>query len=61
MNAKSNDFEVHPRGTAQEIALYRELAREIESVTEQYGSVVPLQIMNVYAKLLAHYDAYNGD
>lgn len=49
------DFEVHPIGTFGEIKLSRELAREIEQVTQQYGNVVPSSILNVYYKLREYY------
>ena len=49
------DFEVHPRGTAEEIKLSRALAKEIEQITHQYGGVVPHNVMLAYNRLLAHY------
>ena len=49
------DFEVHPIGTAIELKLSRELAREIEQITQQYGGVVPQNVLNVYFKLKNHY------
>lgn len=50
-----SDFETHPRGTAKEITLSRDLAREIEQVTRQYGNVVPENVLNAYYKLKEHY------
>jgi hypothetical protein len=50
-----SDFEVHPIGTAQEIKLSRDLAREIEQVTRQYGNVVPENVLNAYYKLKEYY------
>ena len=49
------DFEVHPRGTAEEIALSRALANQIEQITHQYGGVVPHNVMLAYNKLCDHY------
>jgi hypothetical protein len=50
-----SDFEVHPIGTAQEIKLSRDLAREIEQVTRQYGNVVPEDVLNAFYKLKEYY------
>lgn len=50
-----NDFEVHEIGTLKEIQLARELAREIDSCLEQYGAVIPQNVLRVYHKLKAHY------
>jgi hypothetical protein len=50
-----SDFEVHEIGTAREIKLSRDLAREIEQVTEQYGNVIPQSVLNAYYKLREHY------
>jgi hypothetical protein len=50
-----NDFEVHPRGTAREIKLSRDLAREIDQVTRQYGNVVPEDVLNAFYKLKEYY------
>lgn len=50
-----SDFEVHPIGTAREIRLSRDLAREIEQVTEQYGKVIPLNVLIAYNKLREYY------
>ena len=50
-----NDFEVHDIGTLKEIQLSRELAREIDLTLEQYGAVIPLNVLYVYHKLKAHY------
>jgi hypothetical protein len=50
-----SDFEVHPIGTAQEIKLSRDLAREIEQVTRQYGNVVPENVLNAFYKLKEYY------
>lgn len=40
----------------EEIRLSRELAREIESVTNQYGEVVPHNVWLAYLKLKKHYE-----
>lgn len=50
------DFETHPRGTAEELRLSRELAREIEQLTAQYGKVIPHNVLNAYNTLKTHYD-----
>lgn len=50
-----NDFEVHPIGTAQEIKLSRDLAREIEQITHQYGNVIPENVLNAFYKLKEYY------
>ena len=49
------DFEVHPRGTAEEIKLSRDLAREIEQITHQYGNVIPENVLNAFYKLKEYY------
>lgn len=46
-----SDFETHPRGTTTEIRLSRALAREIDQVTRQYGTVVPENVWNAFLKL----------
>ena len=46
-----NDFEVHPRGTAHEIAASRKLAREIDQIMEQFGQVVPTNVLLAYNEL----------
>ena len=50
-----SDFEVHDIGTARELKLSRDLAREIDQITRQYGNVVPENVMNAYLKLKEHY------
>jgi hypothetical protein len=50
-----SDFEVHDIGTARELKLSRDLAREIDQVTRQFGNVVPENVMNAYLKLKEHY------
>lgn len=49
------DFETHPRGTAEEIRLSRELAREIERLSEQFRGVVPRSVWAKFKKLNKHY------
>lgn len=53
---KMNDCEVVEKGTIREIELARNLAREIERVTDQYGLVVPNSVMIEYNKLKEHYE-----
>lgn len=48
-------FETHPRGTAEEIRLSRELAREIEKINEQFRGAVPQPIWAKFKKLNKHY------
>jgi hypothetical protein len=48
------DFETHSRGTAEEIRLSRQLAREIQWVIDS-GGVMPVQIRTQYEKLNKHY------
>ena len=50
-----NDFETHPKGTAEEIRLSRELARAIDQSIKQYGIVVPQSVIKPYNCLLEHY------
>lgn len=50
-----SDFEVLPIGSTKEIKLSRDLAREIEQSFEQYGQVVPRNILNAYLKLKEYY------
>jgi hypothetical protein len=51
-----SDFEVHPIGTYTEIKYSRELANEIELITQQYGNgIVPNSVLNAYLKLRQHY------
>jgi hypothetical protein len=50
-----SDFETHPRGTIKEIALSRDLSREIEQTMRQWGNVIPENVLNAYLKLKEHY------
>ena len=50
-----SDFEVHPIGTAREIRLSRDLAKEIEQTISQYGNVIPQNVLNSYMKLREYY------
>lgn len=51
----SDQMELMFPGTSTEIRLSRALAREIEQVTNQYGNVVPNNVMQAYYKLCDHY------
>ena len=52
----SKDFEVHERGTAEELSASRKLVHEIEQITEQYGQgIVPRNVWEAYLKLKAIY------
>ena len=50
-----SDFEVHEIGTAREIKLSRDLAREIEQSIRQYGNAIPENVLNAYLKLKEYY------
>lgn len=50
-----SDFEVHEIGTAREIKLSRDLAREIEQSIRQYGNTIPENVLNSYLKLKEFY------
>lgn len=50
-----NDFETHPRGTAKELRLSRELAREIHEQIEQHGEIFPEPVRIAFNKLYGHY------
>ena len=51
----SNDFEVHPIGTAEEIRKSRELASEIHQSLDQFGKVIPNNILQAYNRLYGQY------
>ena len=49
-------FEVHARGTTEEIRLSRELARSIEQITHQFGNgIVPQSVFRAYQELIDFY------
>ena len=52
-----SDFEVHDRGTTQELYLCRALARTIEQEINQYGNVIPHSVLVEYKKLKAFYES----
>ncbi len=49
------DFEVHSIGTSTELRLSRALASTIEEVLQQYGEVVPLNVLKAYTELSNFY------
>ena len=50
------DFEVHARGTTEEIRLSRELTQAIQQLIEQYGEgIIPHSIRMPYNRLLGQY------
>lgn len=49
------DFEVHNRGTADEIRLARKLVKAIDLEVKLYGEVVPRSVFNVYKELMEFY------
>lgn len=50
------DFETHPRGTAKELELSRALANEIRAIIEQYGNVIPDNVLKAYNRLKELYN-----
>lgn len=50
------DFETHPRGTAKELELSRALANEIGAIIEQYGNVIPDNVLKAYNRLKELYN-----
>jgi len=51
----SNDFEVHPIGTSDEIRLSRELASEIHKSLDWLGETLPISIRQAYNRLYGQY------
>lgn len=51
-----SDFETHSIGTTKELNLSRALAREIEQTMQQYGNVIPENVLRAYMALRQHYD-----
>lgn len=52
-----NDFEVHPRGTANEIALSRKLVQELTDLIETYQpGILPVNVLRSYNSLIEHYN-----
>ena len=52
----TTDFEVHLRGTTEELRLSRELAQQIEQITHQFGDgIVPNNVFQAYKKLTDYY------
>ena len=47
-----NDFEVHPRGTAEEIRLSRALARSVVDAEKHMSLPIPIQESN-YSETIA--------
>jgi len=57
----SNDFEVHPIGTAEELKLSRQLSAAIAQITHQYGDgIVPESVLKAYKQLTDYYDEQIG-
>lgn len=50
-----SDFEVHEIGSFTEIKLSRALARAIEQNLNQFGNVMPQDVINAYYELRKHY------
>lgn len=50
-----SDFEVHERGTATELRLSRALSTEITQTLQQYGQVIPGNVLQCYYALMNHY------
>lgn len=54
---KSNDFEVHPIGTALEIKLCRELVESMVQLQVQYGrGILAEQVVSKLDKVIEHYN-----
>jgi hypothetical protein len=61
LNLSTNDFEVHPIGTAEEIKLSRQLCAAVAKTTYLYGDVsVTEPILKAYKKLTDYYDVQIG-
>lgn len=57
---KSDDFEVCPIGTRQELELYRDLFYIIQRNKKQWGEgIVPYDITQQYNKICKHYQKYD--
>ena len=56
-----NDFEAHQLGTANELKLSRDLAREIEQTLKQFGRVIPNNVEQAYYRLREHYDLLTSE
>ncbi len=55
---KASDFEVHEIGTATELRLSRELAKQMKQIGEQFGfGIFPENVSTAYYKLIEHYDS----
>jgi len=50
-----NDFEVHPRGTGEELRLSRELSSEIQKSLDWLGERLPINVRQAHNRLYAHY------
>lgn len=50
------DFETHEIGTARELFLCRELVKQIEQITKQYGDgIIPSSVLQSYKELKKFY------
>ena len=48
----TDDFEVHPIGTFQELEHYKKIVNSIQQITEQYGNgIVPEPVFRTYSEL----------
>lgn len=55
----NGDFEVHARGTAEELRRSRELATAIEQLITQYGEgIIPKSILDRYKPLRTMYEQH---
>jgi len=55
----NGDFEVHPRGTAEELRRSRELATVIDQLIVQYGEgIIPKSILDKYKPLRLMYQRH---
>jgi len=56
----SNDFEVHPIGTTDEIKFSRALANEIKDHLDLFGKEsIPINILQAYNRLYGHHIRLN--
>jgi len=51
----NNDFEVHPRGTGEELRLSRELSNEIQKSLDWLGETLPINVRQAYNRLYGHH------
>lgn len=55
----NGDFEVHPRGTSEELRAVREFVKEISELSHRYGINVPQPITQSIGKINLWYAGHN--